>query len=179
NGVRWGPRGRHSRPCPMPCGRHLRKTGANAILKRRHAMSETLPQRPTFSNGQYIGANDLNATVDYARDESERLALSGRTWGIATGLALVEITDATGAIQMYIEPGIAWDGYGRPIVVVTPAPVTAEMFADLGSGNQMVWLQYRAVDMQMIAPGFQTCGAGDPATRIAETYAIVTGAQSS
>jgi hypothetical protein len=30
----------------------------------------------------------------------------------------------------------------------------------------------------MIAPGFRTCGAGDPATRIAETYEIVTGAPS-
>jgi hypothetical protein len=141
-------------------------------------MSETLPQRPTFSNGQYIGADDLNAAVDYARDESERLALSGRTWGIATGLALVEIIDATGAIQMYIEPGIAWDGYGRAIVVITPAPVTVDMFAGLPSGNQKVWLKYRAADTQLVSPGFRTCGAGDPATRIAETHAIVTGAPS-
>lgn len=141
-------------------------------------MSDTLPQRPSYSNGQYIGADDLNAAVSYARDETERSALSGRTWGICTGLALIEIPDASGATQMYIEPGVAWDGYGRPIVVITPAPVTADMFAGLGSNNQMVWLKYRAVDTQMIAPGFQTCGAGDPATRIAETYAIVTGAQS-
>ncbi len=141
-------------------------------------MSDTLPQRPSYTNGQYIGADDLNAAVAYARDESERLALSGHTWGIAAGLALIEIASATGATQMYIEPGIAWDGYGRPIVVITPAAVTADMFAGLPSGNQMVWLKYRAVDTQMVAPGFQTCGAGDPATRIGETYAIVTGAQS-
>ena len=82
-------------------------------------MSDTLPQRPTFSNGQYIGADDLNAAVDYARDKTERLALSGRSWGIAAGLALVEITDASGATQMYIEPGVAWDGYGRAIVVIS------------------------------------------------------------
>ncbi len=141
-------------------------------------MSDTLPQRPIFSNGQYIGADDLNAAVAYARDESERQALSGRTWGIATGLALVEITDATGATQMYIEPGIAWDGYGRPVLVIAPAAVTADMFAGLPGGNQMVWLTYQAVDTQMIAPGFQTCGAGDPATRVAETYTIMTGSPS-
>src|ERR1700733_8430211 len=129
-------------------------------------MSYTLPQRPTFSNGQYIGASDLNAAVDYARDETERLALSGRTWGIATGLALIELTDATGAVRMYIEPGIAWDGYGRPVVLLSPAAVTADLFSGLNSGNQMVWLRYRAVGTQMIEPGFQTCGAGDPATRI-------------
>jgi hypothetical protein len=140
-------------------------------------MSDTLPQRPTFSNGQYIGADDLNAAVDYARDETERLALSGRSWGIATGLALIELTDASGATQMYIEPGVAWDGYGRAIVVTSPAPVTADMFAGLGTGNQPVWLKYSVLDTQMISPGFQTCGAGDPATRIADTYAIVTGAR--
>ncbi len=138
-------------------------------------MSDTLPQRPAFSNGQYIGADDLNAAVDYARDKTERLALSGRTWGIGTGLALVEIADAAGATQMYIEPGIAWDGYGRPIVVTSPAPVTADLFAGLPTGPQQVWLKYSVLDTQMIAPGFQTCGAGDPATRIADTYQIVTG----
>jgi hypothetical protein len=136
-------------------------------------MSDTLPQRPTFTNGQYIGADDLNAAVDYASDKTERLSLSGRTWGIGTGLALVEIADATGAIQMYIEPGIAWDGYGRAIVVISPAPVTADLFAGLPSGNQKVWLRYRALDTQMVATGFQTCGAGDPVTRIADMFAIV------
>jgi hypothetical protein len=139
-------------------------------------MSDTLPQRPTFSNGQYVGAADLNAAVDYARDKTERLSLSGRTWGIATGLALIEIADATGATQMYIEPGIAWDGYGRAIVVTSPAPVTADLFAGLPPGNQKVWLKYSALDTQMISPGFRTCGTGDPATRIADTYAIRTSA---
>jgi Chaperone of endosialidase len=137
-------------------------------------MTDTLPQRPTFSNGQYIGADDLNAEVAYARDKTERLALSAVSWGIGTGLALVEIVDATGATQMYIEPGVAWDGYGRTIVVISPATVTADLFAGLPSGNQKVWLKYSTLETQMIAPGFQTCGAGDPATRIAETYAIVT-----
>ncbi|MGF6870985.1 tail fiber domain-containing protein [Paraburkholderia sp. MM5477-R1] len=140
-------------------------------------MSDTLPQRPTFSNGQYIGADDLNAAVTYDRDKTARQALSGRTWGIASGLALVEITDATGATQMYIEPGIAWDGYGRPIVVISPAPVTLDLFAGLPPGNQPVWLKYSALDTQRISPGFQTCGTGDPVTRIADSYAIVTGAQ--
>jgi Chaperone of endosialidase len=141
-------------------------------------MSDTLPERPTFTSGQYIGAADLNATVDYARDETRRLALSASTWGIATGLALVEVLDATGGVQMFIEPGIAWDGYGRPVVVLSPAPVTPDLFASLLGGNQPVWLRYSAAGTQAIAPGFQTCGAGDPPTRVLETYAIEAGPQS-
>ena len=139
-------------------------------------MSDTLPERPIFTSGQYIGASDLNAAVGYARDETERLALAGRTWGIATGLALVEIPTTTpNVVQMFIEPGIAWDGYGRPVVVLAPAPVTPDLFANLGSGPQTVWLRYSAVGTLAIAPGFQTCGAGDPATRVQETYAIEAG----
>ncbi|HEY1752913.1 MAG TPA: hypothetical protein VGG29_16770 [Caulobacteraceae bacterium] len=141
-------------------------------------MSDILPPRPTFSNGQYIGADDLNAAVDYARDETRRLALSSRNWGIVTGLALVERTDAAGAVQMYVEPGIAWDGYGRPVVVLAPAPVTPDLFADLKSGNQVVWLRYSALDERAIEAGFRTCGHGDPITRVAETYAIVAGRES-
>jgi hypothetical protein len=140
-------------------------------------MSDTLPERPTFISGQYIGAADLNAVVDYARDETRRLALSARTWGIATGLALVEVLDSNGNVRMFIEPGIAWDGYGRPVVVLTPAPVTPDLFANLSTGLQTVWLRYSAAATQAITPGFETCGAGDPTTRVLETYAIEAGAQ--
>ena len=48
-------------------------------------MPDGRPERPTYSTGQYIGAADLNAAVDYNRDEVERLALSGATWGSPPG----------------------------------------------------------------------------------------------
>lgn len=138
-------------------------------------MSDTLPERPSFTDGQYIGAADLNTAVAYARDETRRLALSGQSWGIATGLALVEVTDTTGNVQMFIEPGVAWDGYGRPVVVLSPAPVTPDLFAGLGTGPQPVWLRYTATATQQVTPGFLTCGAGDPTTRVQESYGIVAG----
>ena len=138
-------------------------------------MPDGRPERPTYSTGQYIGAADLNAAVDYNRDEVERLALSGATWGIATGLALIERTTPAGGVEMFVEPGIAWDGYGRPVVVLAPAPVTPDVFANLPSGTQPVWLRYSAAGTQAVAPGFQTCGAGDPYTRVAESYAIEAG----
>ena len=138
-------------------------------------MSDTLPERPTFISGQYIGADDLNAAVDYARDETRRLALSGRTWGIATGLALVEVPDATGSVQMFIEPGIAWDGYGRPVVVLSPAPVTPDLFASLPSGNQMVWLRYTAAGTQAVAPGSRPAAPETRPPALPRSYAIETG----
>ena len=66
-------------------------------------MSDMIPARPSFTDGQYIDAADLNAAVTFARDETRRLALSGQSWGIATGLALVEVTDSTGSVQLFIE----------------------------------------------------------------------------
>ena len=138
-------------------------------------IADTPPPRPSFTNGQYIGADDLNAAVVYSRDETRRLSLSGRTWGIGGGLALVEIPDATGAIQMWIEPGMAWDGYGRPIVLASPVPVTADLLADLQSGNQIIWLYYQSVGTEQVQPGFQVCGAGDPATRMTETFGVSAG----
>ena len=139
-------------------------------------MSDTLPERPVFTNGQYIGAADLNAAVTYAHDETRRLALTTTAWGIATGLDLVEVPDTTGGVQIFIEPGIAWDGYGRPVVLFSPAPVTPDLFASLANGNQAVWLRYTATGAQLVTAGFRTCGAGDPATRIAENYLIEAGA---
>jgi hypothetical protein len=138
-------------------------------------MSGTLPQRPAFSDGQYIGAAELNNAITYARDETRRLALSGGSWGIATGLALVEIPNTTGGVEMFIEPGIAWDGYGRPVVLFTPAPVTPDLFASLPSGNQAVWLRYTATGAQAVSAGFRTCGGGDPFTSIAESFVVEAG----
>src|SRR6185437_9146466 len=66
--------------------------------------------------------------------------------------------------------GRIWQDYRRHLA----GGRNARLFAGLPSGNQKVWLKYTALDTQMISPGFQTCSAGDPATRIAETYAIVT-----
>jgi hypothetical protein len=76
---------------------------------------------------------------------------------------------------MWIEPGMAWDGYGRPIVLASPVPVTADLLADLQSGNQVIWLYYHSVGTDQVQPGFQVCGAGDPATRMTETFGVSAG----
>jgi hypothetical protein len=138
-------------------------------------MPDTRPERPLFTEGQYIGAADLTAIVGYERDDKRRLMLSGNAWGIAVGLALIERITAAGAVELYIEPGVAWDGYGRPIVVLSPVQVTPDLLAGLPSGNQKVWLRYDETQTSGVAPGFQTCNATDPFTRVQENYVIVAG----
>ena len=89
-------------------------------------------QRPRFFEGQYLGAADLEAAIDYVRLQQARHLLGGHTWGIAAGLQLVERAAAGGGggVDVLIEPGFAWDGFGRPILLASPQRVPEALFAD-------------------------------------------------
>ena len=83
-------------------------------------------QRPKFFEEQYLGAADLTAVVDYGRTQQARHALGAHTWGIAIGLTLKETPQAGGAVTVHLLPGYGWDGYGRPIVVLSPYQIPEE-----------------------------------------------------
>jgi hypothetical protein len=65
--------------------------------------------RSNFNEGQILAAADLNATVDYARNQMARHARYEHSWGILTGLELTS--------SFTVTAGIAIDGTGREIVV--------------------------------------------------------------
>jgi hypothetical protein len=132
-------------------------------------------ERPRFFDGQYIGAADLAATVDYARELAREGVLAGQSWGICIGLDLVEVAKTGGGFDYFVLPGLAFDGYGRPIVVLAPAPVPASLFADLATGNQAVWVRYDERQNQGLRPGWQTCVTADSYARVRESYAIEAG----
>jgi len=135
-------------------------------------------ERPRFFEGQYIGAADLAATVDYAREVAREGALGGQTWGICIGLDLVEVANASGGFDYFVLPGLAFDGYGRPVVVLSPAPVPASLFADLPTGNQNVWLRYDETLNRGLRPGWESCDAGDAYARVRESFAVEVGPMS-
>lgn len=145
-------------------------------------------QRPQFFEGQYLGADDLSATVEYSRLLAQRHDLGGHTWGIAIGLTLVETStpDGTGAVTVTIAPGYAWDGFGRPIIVLAPFQVPADLFKSIvydGSKDAgplpgrtyPVWLKYSENPMQPPATGFSNCGATSQNSRVLETFQLVVG----
>lgn len=132
-------------------------------------------ERPRFFEGQYIGAADLAATVDYARELGREAALGGQTWGICIGLELVEVVNASGGFDYFVLPGMAFDGYGRPIVVLSPAPVPPSLFAGMPTGNQPVWIRYDETLNRGLRPGWESCDAGDAYARVRESYAIEAG----
>jgi hypothetical protein len=138
-------------------------------------MATARSERPRFFEGQYIGAADLAATVDYARELAREGALGGQTWGITIGLDLVEVANASGSFDYFVLPGLAFDGYGRPIVVLSPAPVAASLFAGMPTGNQTVWIRYDETLNRGLRPGWEACDASDAYARVRESFKIEAG----
>jgi hypothetical protein len=139
-------------------------------------------QRPKFYEEQYLGAADLTAAVDYGRIQQARHALSAHTWGIAIGLQLKETPQAGGGVSVHLLPGYAWDGYGRPIVVLSPYKIPEEKFSVFkfdpnidtdGKGRRIkLWLRYDESATQNPRPGFEVCDPTDQRSRIQETFRI-------
>jgi hypothetical protein len=151
-------------------------------------MSSNQNQRPRFFEGQYLGAEDLSAAVDYSRIQMARHALGAHTWGIATGLQLNEKTLAGGQIEVYVLPGYAWDGFGRTIVILAPYKIPTELFKSnvfdpaIDNGTPegrliKVWLRYDEGRAQNVRPGFEVCDTEDQRSRVQETFQVEVGAR--
>ena len=138
-------------------------------------MNDIAEQRPTFFEGEYLGADDLQQIVVYVRDQMARHALGGHSWGIAAGLDLVEQPAPSGGIDVYLLPGYAVDGYGRAVIVVNPLRLTVDLFAGLVSGPIPVWIRYDEGGTKGVRPGFETCTAADAYARVAESFALKAG----
>lgn len=142
-------------------------------------MNDISEQRPDFFEGEFLSAADLEQLVVYLRDQSARHALGGHTWGIVAGLQLVEQASASGGVDVYLLPGYAVDGFGRPIVVINPLQLSVAWFNGQPSGPVQVWIRYDQGPTSAVRPGFQVCcSGGESYSRIAESYAIAVGSLS-
>lgn len=151
-------------------------------------MSTNQTRRPAFYEEQYLGAADLTAAVEYGRTQMARHSLGAHTWGIAMGLQLKEVEtspDGDGP-DVYLQPGYAWDGFGRPVVVLAPYKIPAERFrsftydATIDDGDPEgrlveVWLRYDEFATQSPRPGFEVCDVEDQYSRVQETFKIEVG----
>ncbi|APX11974.1 hypothetical protein BWR18_10020 [Tateyamaria omphalii] len=131
--------------------------------------------QPSFFEGQYLGAADLGAIVDYFRTAEARHALSSHSWGVAAGLQLVASEIGPGEFQVSVTPGVAIDGYGRLIVVTTPTEVPTDKLQGINTGPVQVWIRYDQTPIRGARPGFNTCDAEDAFERIEESFAIEVG----
>jgi hypothetical protein len=141
--------------------------------------------RPRFYEQQYLGSADLDALVDYERIARARHDLGAHSWGIAAGLQLIEKTTKNG-VDLYVQPGYAWDGFGRHLVVLAPYKIPSEPFknitftAGVDDGNPAghlvdVWLSFTATPRGGPAFGFEACSVDEQYARIFESFRIVIG----
>jgi hypothetical protein len=146
-------------------------------------MSIDQEMRPRYFEGQYLGADDLTSGLVWAMGRDERHLLGAHTWGIATGLQLQEVQPPGGSgVDMYIRPGYAWDGFGRPVVVLMPFKIPPELFQSYAYNPSFpngqliaVWLQYDESETLAAQPGFAPCASDDTSSRVIETYRLVAG----
>jgi len=142
--------------------------------------------RPRFYEGQYLDADDLTAAVDYGRTQLARAMLATHRWGIALGLDLGEVAGPNNTTDVFIQPGYAIDGFGRPLLVGEPVKLTGSMFAAFDAAYVQgdpppppvlvdVWLAYDEALSDPPRAGFQTCDDSQSFARVQESYRIEVG----
>lgn len=134
-------------------------------------MSEDI-RRVRFHQGQYLGADDLDAEQRYHRGMRRRHNIGHHTWGVVAGLGL-EIEDDT---RLLIGPGMAVDGFGREIFVLATAELGSEAFLaeELLTGPQPLWVAYHEEPSVPARYGYAECADGTR-QRVVENYRLVVG----
>lgn len=138
-------------------------------------MSTIFAERPRFFEGQYLGADDLESFLKYAREHDARHLLGAHTCGIVAGIELASSTSPAGAVEYFLTPGIAVDGYGRLIVVTAPYKLTTDLFVQQPSGTVNVWIRYDESPFSGQRAGFQVCDCSDAFARVAESFVVEAG----
>lgn len=152
-------------------------------------------QRPRFFEGQFLSAADLESAGAYQRTQQARHTLGAHTWGIAQGLTLREraAPGAPARVEIILDPGLAWDGFGRALVVDRPVRLSEALFADIAFAAAVddpatlatpkgrlvkLWLSYAELAARPPAPGFMACTDDDQTSRVRESFSFVIGEQS-
>jgi uncharacterized protein (DUF2345 family) len=139
-------------------------------------------KRLYYYQRQYLGAKDFETEQVYHRDMRRRHNLAHHTWGIVTGLDLVEVQQegqATG-VDVYVLPGMAVDGYGREIFVLEPYKLDTNPFGSFtDAGYLELYIGYNEEETKRPAAGYELCDVEKQYTRIRETFCIVVEPESS
>src|SRR5580692_59734 len=129
-------------------------------------------ERLNYYEGEFLGAIDFQDEQEYHRDMRRRHNIGQHTWGIVTGLELAQAPNgnmdgANTEVDVYLQPGMAVDGFGREIVALSQMQLTASMFQAFYSNNpnaspvyMYVWIAYQQA---LLDPSSDACTAANMA----------------
>ena len=143
-------------------------------------MATTDIERLHYYQLQFLGAEDFDAQQTYHREMRRRHNLGQHTWGIVTGLELVQELNggANNEVDVHVEPGMAVDGFGREIFVLARYQLDPATFQDFGAPQILdVWIAYQQQLVEPPAAGYQDCSTSGQFNRVLETFQMVAGPQ--
>jgi hypothetical protein len=140
-------------------------------------------ERLNYYEGEFLGATDFQAEQEYQRDMRRRHNVGQHTCGIVSGLDLVLIpnglTAANGpAVDIYVQPGMAIDGFGREIVVLNKTQLTQDLFAPYanvnvpGSETMYLWISYAQLMLQPPPDACTQINQPNAFGRVQEAFAL-------
>lgn len=143
-------------------------------------------ERLNYYEGEFLGALDFQDEQEYHRDMRRRHNLGQHTWGIVAGLELAQApngnTDPNGGVaevDVYLQPGMAVDGFGREMVVLNQSQLTTAMLAAYYDPNpnsspvmMYVWIGYQQSLLQPSSDACASMNTSNAYGRIQETYTL-------
>lgn len=130
-------------------------------------------ERVRYFERQFLDSADFIAEQAYHRDMRRRHNLAHHTRGIVVGLNLVERPNSA-QTEVWLEPGMAVDGYGREIIALAPYRLDASLFDRIKTDRHAsVWIAYAETDAELPPPGWEQCDAADAYRRTVESWQVV------
>lgn len=137
-------------------------------------------ERAVFFDGQYITADDLTVIIDHDQQHAARHSRLLHDWGITDGLTLTKKTSGSSS-YIEVQPGMAFDGTGREVIVPSVARLTESAFSLVNGASTQPGASYpvflRGKDGPVAQPAAApaACGANGQPTRVDETFEIIFG----
>ena len=142
-------------------------------------------ERLNYYEGEFLGAADFEAEQEYHRGMRRRHNVGQHTWGVVSGLDIVQVpngaTSSSGQpeVDIYVQPGMAVDGFGREVIALTKTQLTQDLFAPYFDPNpaappkpMYVWISYSQVMLQPPADACTVMNHPNAFGRVQETFAL-------
>ena len=142
-------------------------------------------ERLNYYEGEYLGALDFAAEQEYHREMRRRHNVGQHTWGIVCGLDLAQIpngqtTGGLAQVDVYVQPGMAVDGFGREIVMLSRTQLTQDLFTAFydpnttaNPRNMYIWIAYDQQLAQLSGDACTRQNTSNPYSRVQESFRLL------